>query len=398
VTAAGDIEGDGRDDVLIGTGRWGHGRAFIYAHASAVGAVSGVVLGDGAPLPGLTIDAYGATGESWRWTSTAADGTYEFADLPIGQHTVTLVLPLGYRAVSPLGSAQLSVCSGQSATLDFVLEQVVACDVRSCGYWKHQVNVYWNDRGHAQESHSAMTYSYPYLIKSHFYDNGSSPIRVEGVTHRMQIGADPLDLGSMVNTLNGHNTAGQVGEGNKWAQAAQQFLAVLLNVVSNRLSQGEVVSDDGATASQAIQDVAAMLVDENETNDGLAKDIAEAMNQGRMLPAALVDLSRPTIYYAQPMPLTPPAADPVSVAPNPMVRTSTIGFETTAAGRAEVCVFDVAGRLVRTLLDEELPRGRHRAAWDGRSDSGEVVANGVYFYRIDGPDGLVTARFVVMRR
>ncbi len=47
-----------------------------------------------------------------------------------------------------------------------------------------------------------------------------------------------------------------------------------------------------------------------------------------------------------------------------------------------VDVFDVNGRRVRTLADEELPSGVHLLAWDGRSAGGAPVASGIYFARL----------------
>jgi len=50
-------------------------------------------------------------------------------------------------------------------------------------------------------------------------------------------------------------------------------------------------------------------------------------------------------------------------------------------------VFDVAGRLVATLVDGPQPAGPGSADWDGRDARGAAVSSGVYIYRItaDGP-------------
>ena len=47
---------------------------------------------------------------------------------------------------------------------------------------------------------------------------------------------------------------------------------------------------------------------------------------------------------------------------------------------AHLCVYDPAGRLIRTLVDSRLPTGSHTITWDGRDQSGQIVAAGVYFY------------------
>ena len=50
-------------------------------------------------------------------------------------------------------------------------------------------------------------------------------------------------------------------------------------------------------------------------------------------------------------------------------------------GPASVQVFDVRGRLVRSLHEGPLEAGPHDLAWDGRDDRGAALASGVYLVR-----------------
>lgn len=50
---------------------------------------------------------------------------------------------------------------------------------------------------------------------------------------------------------------------------------------------------------------------------------------------------------------------------------------------ATVRIYDVSGRLVKTLVDGPMPAGRHELVWQGRSESGEQAASGVYFCRFE---------------
>ena len=69
--------------------------------------------------------------------------------------------------------------------------------------------------------------------------------------------------------------------------------------------------------------------------------------------------------------------------PNPFNPTTTILFSLAERGRVVLKVFDVSGRLVRTLADATLSAGAlHRIEWDGRDEGGVSVASGVYFYRL----------------
>ncbi|MCK9995747.1 MAG: T9SS type A sorting domain-containing protein [Candidatus Krumholzibacteria bacterium] len=74
-------------------------------------------------------------------------------------------------------------------------------------------------------------------------------------------------------------------------------------------------------------------------------------------------------------------------APNPFNPQTTIAFEIPEKAAVSLRVFDVSGRLVRVLIDNEIvERGRHETVWNGRDDTGRNVATGVYFYRLEsGP-------------
>ena len=54
----------------------------------------------------------------------------------------------------------------------------------------------------------------------------------------------------------------------------------------------------------------------------------------------------------------------------------------TLADHVEVKVFDVSGRLVRTLADRQFAAGRHSLTWDGADSQGRQVARGVYFTQV----------------
>jgi flagellar hook assembly protein FlgD len=52
---------------------------------------------------------------------------------------------------------------------------------------------------------------------------------------------------------------------------------------------------------------------------------------------------------------------------------------------------------VRHLLDETLDAGAHTTRWDGRSDAGESVAAGIYFYRLETGGFSHTRRLTCLR-
>jgi len=83
--------------------------------------------------------------------------------------------------------------------------------------------------------------------------------------------------------------------------------------------------------------------------------------------------------------------------PNPFNPTTLIRFELPARAHVRLLVFDVRGRLVRTLVDGELQPGGQEIAWNGRDGDGRNVASGVYFYRLETPYTLVSRKMVLLR-
>jgi hypothetical protein len=70
-------------------------------------------------------------------------------------------------------------------------------------------------------------------------------------------------------------------------------------------------------------------------------------------------------------------------APNPFNPVTKIAFTVPEnAGSVTLTVYNVSGRVVRRLVDGPLSAGPHSVAWNGRDDSGENLASGVYFARL----------------
>lgn len=84
-------------------------------------------------------------------------------------------------------------------------------------------------------------------------------------------------------------------------------------------------------------------------------------------------------------------------APNPFNPLTTIRFDLPAAGSVRLAVCDVAGRLVRILVDGERPAGTHEVVWDGRDAGGRGMASGGYFARLEADGKLQTVRMSLVR-
>jgi YVTN family beta-propeller protein len=83
--------------------------------------------------------------------------------------------------------------------------------------------------------------------------------------------------------------------------------------------------------------------------------------------------------------------------PNPFNPTTTIRFSIAADSHVRLIVYDVAGRRVRTLVDGNRRADMYKVDWDGRNDSGQQVATGVYFYRITAGKFTHTRKMLLLK-
>jgi hypothetical protein len=83
--------------------------------------------------------------------------------------------------------------------------------------------------------------------------------------------------------------------------------------------------------------------------------------------------------------------------PNPFNASTVIEFQLPQQTRVMLAVYDLRGRLVRTLVEGVLPAGRHRTSWNGSSATGEPVASGIYLYRLRTPTEILTGRMLLLK-
>jgi hypothetical protein len=83
--------------------------------------------------------------------------------------------------------------------------------------------------------------------------------------------------------------------------------------------------------------------------------------------------------------------------PNPFNPSTEVHFTLAAAGRVRLTVHDLAGRLVRTLMDGQLAAGRRQVGWNGCDDAGRQVSSGVYICLLEAADHRETMRMVLVK-
>ena len=72
--------------------------------------------------------------------------------------------------------------------------------------------------------------------------------------------------------------------------------------------------------------------------------------------------------------------------PNPFNPSTNIAFSIKHAQRISLKIYDQAGRRVKNLLDLNMNAGKHELSWNGKNDTGDFVASGIYFYVLRGKE------------
>ena len=95
---------------------------------------------------------------------------------------------------------------------------------------------------------------------------------------------------------------------------------------------------------------------------------------------------------------SPAVASPdFRAAPNPFNPQTVLKFNQIEAGPVALRIFDSAGRLVRTLVDENRASGAHEVVWNGKDGSGRRSATGVYFAKLVQSESSSVQKLVLLK-
>jgi hypothetical protein len=110
------------------------------------------------------------------------------------------------------------------------------------------------------------------------------------------------------------------------------------------------------------------------------------------------DAASPDTTSGVPGPSSPKTFALYQNMPSPFSPTTVIRYDVAdIGGRVTLRVYDVSGRLVRSLVDGPQSPGERRVVWNGQDDRGNRVATGVYFYRMSAPGFEATRKTVLVR-
>jgi len=83
--------------------------------------------------------------------------------------------------------------------------------------------------------------------------------------------------------------------------------------------------------------------------------------------------------------------------PNPFKSHTAIRYSLPAEKKVMLSIYDVSGRLVKTVINHNQTSGIYSVSWDGKDDKGRTVAQGIYFYRLQTDNFSDTKRLVFIK-
>jgi hypothetical protein len=136
------------------------------------------------------------------------------------------------------------------------------------------------------------------------------------------------------------------------------------------------------------------------TNQVRLRFVAQDQSPGSLVEAAVDDFTL-TAVRSPATDVTAPSDDLptgiVSCGPNPSGGALSVVYRTGAQGPARLDLYDVAGRLVRTLHDAATTPGEHHLAFDGCDLAGRRLPSGVYFLRMETPAGVQIRQVAILK-
>jgi len=152
-----------------------------------------------------------------------------------------------------------------------------------------------------------------------------------------------------------------------------------------------------ASASEAGAAATTRLVVRLEPSSGGAGELAIRSFLGTTTSGIVLGLQYGATNVT--LPVSPVASAPgiLRARPNPFVAETEIAFVLPSAARASVRLFDVNGRLVRTLHDGAADAGVNRLRWDGNDDRGRTAGVGIYFVQFTSGGVARTERILRLR-
>ena len=341
-----------------------------------LGIIAGTVSVNAVGLANVTVellDILSVSVDGFSPILTESGGEYSFTNVNPDSYQVIIVEPLGYTVDANPKLAPLA--PGGTTTIDFALTEVVLSNsARGMGYWKHQFNVHLNGKGKAQESIEQLN---TYIERIH---------QVYTPHFAVFSGKTFFEDWQAVFTIS--------RKGSMLDRAKQHLAALVLNFASLKIGQYEVVTVDGHTAGDVLTFVSVLVSDGDTSNDKLAKDLAETVNNHEEISADLVPAGA-ILYKAAgsiDWSFVPTEYALHNNYPNPFNPVTTLSYDLPMANNVKIVIYNLMGQEIRRWEFQAQTAGYHQVIWNASN-----VASGIYFYRLQAGDFVQTRKMVLLK-
>ena len=83
--------------------------------------------------------------------------------------------------------------------------------------------------------------------------------------------------------------------------------------------------------------------------------------------------------------------------PNPFNPVTNIGFSIVEPGNISLKVYDISGREVSELINGFYTPGNYNVTWNAMDSYGSQLSSGIYIYKLNTENGILSKRMVLMR-
>ena len=83
--------------------------------------------------------------------------------------------------------------------------------------------------------------------------------------------------------------------------------------------------------------------------------------------------------------------------PNPFNPSTTIQYEIADAGKIEINIYDLNGRLIKSIVNKYQQAGSYHVVWDGMNKSGNKVSSGVYVYTVKYGNTVSSKKMILLK-
>ena len=95
--------------------------------------------------------------------------------------------------------------------------------------------------------------------------------------------------------------------------------------------------------------------------------------------------------------IAPEQLELIQAYPNPFNQSVNLEFSLGIAGFAHLGIYDIAGRMVVSLIDQDLSAGAHKTFWDGKGSRKQTLPSGIYWAQLETADQLYSVKLLLLR-